>query len=290
MESKKSEQIDDTLRLREDYFSLIEKFYSEIPDGLTSHRFKAWEYCYKYFHDNRKYLQSCEKLPNEALLIFSFYLASWGMYRGSSFLLSLDHTVHEAILKELLKNQNYSILMTDISELKTNNDQERFVSSLMQARSAIVAYYKPIRDKVCENQKSFDREIGRIVKHRNLPETEISDTLASKILLGIFGCIPAYDAFFKQGIKEVFQKGENGRYPISQNFRKGSVKKIIECYKQNKGLFDAHSCTLKIDSSSIPYPTMKKIDMLFWLEGYRKSKKKKNKSSEPPTTRQVALD
>lgn len=273
METKNSEQIDDTLRLGEDYFSLIKKFYGEIPDGLTSHRFKTWEYCYKYFHDNRKYLQNCEKLPNEALLIFSFYLASWGMYRGSSFLLSLDHTVHEAILKELLKNQNYSILMTDISELKTNNDQERFVSSIMQAKSAIVDFYKPIRGEVRKNQKFFDKEIGKKPKEGEAPVSEVSEILASKILLGVFGCIPAYDTFFKQGLKKIFPITEGKRrYPISQNFSEGSVRQIIQCYNDNKEMFDDHQYFLKIDET-IKYPTMKKIDMLFWLEGYRKSKK-----------------
>jgi hypothetical protein len=37
-------------KIKECHFSLIKEFYDEIPDGLTSHRFKAWEYCYKYFH------------------------------------------------------------------------------------------------------------------------------------------------------------------------------------------------------------------------------------------------
>ncbi len=271
MESKKSEQIDDTLRLGEDYFSLIKEFYDEVPDGLTSHRFKAWEYCYKYFHDNRKYLQSCEKLPNEALLIFSFYLASWGMYRGSSFLLSLDHTVHEAILKELLL-EDYNILMTDVSELNEENEG-KFVGKLLDAKDYITKEYKQFRETAINQQNTFHTKIEKEVGEKKHPDSEISDILASKILLGVFGCIPAYDTFFKQGIKKILPiPAGKKRYPISQNFSKESVERIIECYEQNKGLFDAHSYTLKIDNS-IPYPTMKKIDMLFWLEGYRKSQK-----------------
>ena len=38
-------------------------------------------------------------------LQLAFYLASWGMYRGSSFLLQKDYKVHEAVVKELLDSK-----------------------------------------------------------------------------------------------------------------------------------------------------------------------------------------
>lgn len=259
------------MKFNKRHISSIKKFYEEIPEGTESHRFKAWEYCYKYFKENRKKLQNSNELPNEALLVFSFYLASWGMYRGSSFLLSLDHTVHIEILKILLES-DYDILMRDISELKTEGDIKNFISALMTARKKIVDFYEPIRNSTRKKQGDFNKKIRKKVKPKKPPATEISSILASKILLGIFGCIPAYDTFFKQGIKEVFQKGENGHYPISQNFSEGSVKQIINFFEQNEDLLKEHSYTLKIDNS-IPYPTMKKIDMLFWIEGYKKSKK-----------------
>ncbi|VEJ05791.1 Uncharacterised protein [Campylobacter lari] len=34
--------------------------------------------------------------------MLSFYLASWGMYRGSSFLLRYDYKIYKTILEELL--------------------------------------------------------------------------------------------------------------------------------------------------------------------------------------------
>ncbi len=260
------------LGLKKKHFSLIGKFYDEIPDNLAPHRFKTWEYCYKYFHGNRKKLQSCKKLPNEALLIFSFYLASWGMYRGSSFLLSLDHTIHEKILKELL-SKDYNILTMDISELKINNNEDEFVKKLIAARDRIRDVYEPIRTNVLKKQMAFHKKIGKQFNPKATPKSEISNILASKMLLGIFGCIPAYDTFFKQGIKEIFPITEgNGSYPISQKFSEKSVRKIIQCYNDNEELFNGRQYVLKINKN-IKYPTMKKIDMLFWLEGYKNSKK-----------------
>lgn len=258
-----------SLEIGKPFLNSIETFYAEIPEGAEAHRFKTWEYCYKYFKENREKLQISKELPNEALLIFSFYLASWGMYRGSSFLLSLDHTIHVDILQELLKS-DYDVLTTDISDLEAEGENY-FITMLMQAKDKISNTYNPIREKVYNKNRLFHEKIGKPFKKKEAPRSEISNILASKILLGIFGCIPAYDTLFKQGIKEVFSKGENGRYPISQNFNKGSIRQIIECYRQNKELFYEQRYFLKIDGST-PYPTMKKIDMLFWIEGYKQSK------------------
>ncbi len=39
-------------------------------------------------------------------LHLGFYLASWGMYRGSSFLLQKDYKVHVPIVKIIINNEN----------------------------------------------------------------------------------------------------------------------------------------------------------------------------------------
>lgn len=49
-----------------------------------THRYLSFDYCYNYFYQNRnKLLQDLEK----SCLVLGFYLASWGMYRESSFML-----------------------------------------------------------------------------------------------------------------------------------------------------------------------------------------------------------
>jgi hypothetical protein len=50
-------------------------------------RLRSWDHCYKFFQGGFE--------DNElASLHLAFYLASWGMYRGSSFLLDKDYLVH----------------------------------------------------------------------------------------------------------------------------------------------------------------------------------------------------
>ena len=50
---------------------------------LGDHRFKSFDYCYNYFVTNSDLTLDIEK----SCLTLGFYLASWGMFRGSSFLL-----------------------------------------------------------------------------------------------------------------------------------------------------------------------------------------------------------
>lgn len=84
---------------------LIKEFYKELKADKNG-RFRSWEYSYKAFYNARR-----EEKPNYDYLslILSFYLASWGMYRGSSFLLQKDYRIHIPVIKEILKRK-YDVL------------------------------------------------------------------------------------------------------------------------------------------------------------------------------------
>ena len=65
-----------------------------------------WEHCYSHFIKAR----GSKEIDYDYLsLQLAFYLASWGMYRGSSFLLQKDYKVHIPVVKELL-NEKYDVL------------------------------------------------------------------------------------------------------------------------------------------------------------------------------------
>ncbi len=76
-------------------------FYNQLkvdPNG----RFRSWEHCYKCFYDARNE----SNIDYDYLsLQLAFYLASWGMYRGSSFLLQKDYKLHIPVVEELLKEK-----------------------------------------------------------------------------------------------------------------------------------------------------------------------------------------
>lgn len=80
----------------------INKYYS-VMEADENARYLSWEHCYKIFQEAHKK----DELTNEDIdylsLHLAFYLASWGMLRGSSFLLQKDYRVHIDIINELYK-------------------------------------------------------------------------------------------------------------------------------------------------------------------------------------------
>ncbi|MGB5989189.1 MAG: hypothetical protein WBG43_05580 [Marinifilaceae bacterium] len=67
----------------DDINEVVEGFKEE--GDYARHRFTSFDYCYNYFASNKgqALLDDMEK----SCLVLGFYLASWGMLRGSSFLL-----------------------------------------------------------------------------------------------------------------------------------------------------------------------------------------------------------
>ena len=87
------------------------EFYNDLKVDENG-RYRSWEHCYSHFIKAR---ESKEVDYDYLSLQLAFYLASWGMYRGSSFLLQKDYKVHIPVVKEQeLKNQLSFTLITKI--------------------------------------------------------------------------------------------------------------------------------------------------------------------------------
>jgi len=226
----------------------VEKFYESI-NLIPDHRYKSWEHCYNFF----KSIKSKEPSKTEldlAQLHLGFYLASWGMYRGSSFILQKDYTVFKDTIKEILSKEY--LPLWDIEE---NLDKKEQLNSLfIDLYSKLEDKLKRIRDSV----KSHPDLEGAEKRYLNKIE-DVSPTLTTKILLGIIGCIPAYDRFFIAGLEtEKLQKKFNPKKSFIQ---------MIDFYTKNKEELDNLSAKFK------GYPLMKILDMYFWVEGYKKLEK-----------------
>ncbi|MDI2587254.1 hypothetical protein OR571_09095 [Psychrobacillus sp. NEAU-3TGS] len=84
----------------------------------------------------------------------------------------------------------------------------------------------------------------------------VSDTLTSKILLGVFGVVPAYDRFFKEAA---------GFHGINKQFNENSFGQLQSFYNRFKEEFD--SFIEETAKDSIRYTPMKVLDMYFWKIG-----------------------
>ncbi len=234
------------------------RFYNDPLRG-TNGRYRSWEHCYKVFHDARVKRQGGELPDYDYLsLHLAFYLASWGMYRGSSFLLQQDYKVHEEAVREILRS-DYDLLQGITCKELTNEQSQKRLWHLYERMREI---YKAIRGKVVKLCKKDE------------PKTDTSDIIISKILMGTLGCTPAYDRFFIDGIRGVDH--------LTGIFNENSIRRLINFYEINLKSFEAARRKMSIDG--LVYPQMKLLDMGFWQIGKEKDderrEKLKNKTEE----------
>lgn len=211
-----------------------ESFYNQLNSDPNK-RYRSWDYCYKQFHNARNN-------PNASIdclsLHLSFYLASWGRYRGSSFLLQKDYRIHIPVVQEILKEKYNPLFGIECVELRKIENQQL----LTELHDFMGKYYKGVQISVKETK----------------PQSNVSDILITKILMGTFGCVPSYDRYFTAGVKN--QKITTGNYNIL------SILKLIDFYESNKELLEQ---TRKgLNAEGLPYPQMKMLDMGFWQIGF----------------------
>lgn len=210
----------------------IESFHNECERNKFC-RYNSWEYCYEAFNSNNSNKDNYDFLS----LNLAFYLASWGMYRGSSFLLQKDYKIHNGAVKIIL-NKKYRILR-GISCNKLKEDEN--IELLFNLKNELNKYYSNIKHTT--------------KNHKN--DKNISDTLLSKILLGTLGCVPAFDRYLKIGLNEC---------KLTQKFSKKSIKDICSFYER-VNIGKNSKVNFKTKVKKIKYPQMKLIDMGLWNLG-----------------------
>lgn len=198
-------------------FSVSNILHSMITNEPED-RGMSWEYCFDFFQDNVLINKSFDQ--QYAALMLGFYLASWGMYRGSSQLLQkYTYTIHYEAIKIILDNP--------------------------------------------ENiQKCFD-ELSEYYKGKEVSPT---DTLITKIMLGVLGNVAAYDRFFVDGLRIFNAKFD---LKLSYKFTEKNFIEVVETLKRTdiiKEIGNIEDVRIKTASQK-EIPLAKKIDMYFWELG-----------------------
>jgi hypothetical protein len=198
--------------------------------GMTGphHRYRSWEHCFNYFCGHT--LKELNQNKNEAALQLGFYLASWGMYRGSSFLLSYTYTVHLKVIDQLLAPQFSPLRKREFG----GGEDWDLVPIIWDAIRAVREAYRPFA---------------------TLPAT---DTLVTKILLGTFGCLPACDQYFIKGFKA-------DGFKYSSPNQKFILRILTFCHEHIEELREEQRNIEAACGSR--YPLMKLVDMYFWQLG-----------------------
>ena len=195
----------------------------------------SWKYCYLGFQ--RLIREAAIGDRDHAAVQLGFYLASWGMYRGSGFLWQYTYTIHRGVIDRLLTPQ-FSVLWEH--EFGGSDNDSEFVPVVLEAIDAVRDVYRP-----------FARGSGA------------SDTLVAKVVLGTLGCLPACDRYFIRGFKN---KGYSFS-SINLNNAEKFVQQILDFSKNNLNELREEQDRIERDIK-VRYPLMKLVDMYFWQLGF----------------------
>ena len=223
----------------DELISAAQTFYDDARANENG-RSRSWEHCYRVFRDART-----DPSPDYDYLSLhlAFYLASWGMYRGSSFLLQKDYKVLVPIVEEVLKPEYDCLFGVACVGLREDEVQAR----VTEVNERIAAHFEPIRDEVA----------GRKVA------SSVSPVLITKILMGTLGCVPAYDRFFQDGV---------ATYKVTtQEYSRNSLLKLVDFYEEYNDRLEEARREMRV--GDLIYPQMKLLDMGFWQVGYDEATK-----------------
>lgn len=210
-----------------------------LNDRSPIKRYSSFDYCFNYFGDfyDRDNIEAIANPTNIQLscLHVGFYLASWGMLRGSSFLLQKSVKHYEQLISVIAKMPRVCWMI----DLDTYSDDETI--------SLLLKIHEHIRYSLGEDDEYA------------------STTLVSKIMLGVFGNVPALDDNFCKG------------FGFSKHFGESLLRKISDYYQTNKDEFDRNRIkTIDFGTGMETdryYTKAKLIDMVGFIEGIKKSNK-----------------
>lgn len=234
------------LKLNENASSVVEIANVFVSQKDCMHRFASWDYCYglaQCMYARKKDLTDSDY--DYMALNLAFYLASWGMYRGSSFLLDKSYKIHIEPVKLIFSKDELWKGSLSSSELTVFGKE--------------LANIYGVGDEV---KASNDGISGNM-----------TDTLFTKILLGLTGNIIAYDRYCKTALsflgcgRNFFRTSRDTSWDRLRNggFEKlaGIPSDIKASYPKVEFKDGRYVQTLEY----VPYPAAKNVDMFLFVLG-----------------------
>lgn len=199
-----------------------------LGDRDPTARYASFDYCYNHFQSYRERGDITAVASTETMelscLHLGFYLASWGMLRGSTDLLQRSIRHFEGVI-EAIAEAPPAIWQIDANDYG---------------------------DEAWTNIRDFRDRVRLALPNKT------SDILVTKIMLGVFGCVPAFDTYFKNG-SGLSTFGQGALRRVERFYREHA--EIIERYRVPTLAFAAGGTTTR------NYTRAKVVDMIFFIEG-----------------------
>ncbi len=197
-------------------------------------RYASFDYCFNYFQGFRETgrvldLAAPANMQSSCLQL-GYYLASWGMLRGAAPLLQKSAKAYEPVIETIARTPQ-QLWQFDCDSYTIPN-----IRTILRLKEVIGLSLHSVGDA--------------------------SDTLVSKIMLGVFGNVPAFDRYVRAGLGV-------------SSFGLQALVKIGRFYDQHCAVIDRCRVPTLDFSSGRPterlYTRAKVIDMVFFIEGLRKA-------------------
>ena len=209
---------------------------AKTPGRGPRDRYASFDYCFNYFQSFREAgateaLAASEHVQTSCLQL-GFYLASWGMLRASSFLLQHSLAVYEPVVRAI------SGMDRAVWEIDAHCYTDANLSILLGSSKAI-------RDALGSGNRP-------------------SDALVTKVMLGVFGNVPAFDSFVRKALGELLGV---------RSFGRRSLRALAGFYEIHREVIERHRVpTLAFatgQDTSRRYTRAKVMDMALFIEGQR---------------------
>lgn len=202
---------------------------------LRDGRYASFDYCFNYFRqfEANDSIRVCDHSNLEvSCLQLGFYLASWGMYRNSELLNKSAIGLAPAL--EVIAGAPPELWNVDLDSYSESN-----IERILNMRN----------------------DLRRVLPHKkNFP----TDTLITKVMLGVFGCVPAFDRFFVLG---------SGL----QSPNERALLHLRDFYDSRKVLIDnGRQPTLNFSDGTPTenrYTRAKVVDMIYFVDGFNQSRR-----------------
>lgn len=203
-------------------------------------RYASFDFCYKYFFDHRKDFLM-DNIEVSCLHLWS-YLASWGMLRGSSKLLQKSPACLIPLIEHVSKSADI------LWELDLDNYTKDNIGILIGEYKCIYSILQDILNNRVENTKKIKPSI----------------TLITKIMLGVYSNIPAFDTNFCEAFRSIFGN-ECGFRSVDDK----SLSRLAMFYNENKSAFEReiHIIGFNGNPTNTKYNMVKLIDMYGFMKG-----------------------
>ncbi|MFC4395601.1 hypothetical protein [Arthrobacter sedimenti] len=215
--------------------------FLRLQDGQTptQHgRERSWDFCYNYFQDSPLPTKDMEL----SCLQLGYYLASWGMMRGSSYLFQSTNARHYREAIETI--ERYNPRMQDI-------DAHRYAEP--DVRNLLLDAYADLREAL----------VPARVSHL---------TLVTKVMMAVWGVLPSFDQYFIRGFRSL---GESKKEQTAfSGISHRSIALLGHFYSKNAMEIDTVSArltTLDFTTSDFTgrcFSRAKVIDMFGFQKGF----------------------